>query len=294
MTARIPLIYLVALAALVVAWAAPRFEDLAAAAILAPALPALTAGALYLTAHALRMLRLGLLALDERERVAPLILCHGLTAFPCSLLPFKIGEFLRLAAFFHVFGYRRKALAVWLVERFGDLVVLTAVLAGFFLLEGNIAAQSKGVLAVMVLGISLALFSLFALSKLLYFLNHHLVLSGRRQRRDLHILRAGEFLFGLEAEVRNSIRGRWVAFLLLSVFVWALELLAFWQLLATFTHQEASLGAMFADGFLAGFSTNGQGFAPSFEAHRSATLIALAALAALPLWSMRRRGAATP
>ena len=293
MTLRVSLTYLAALALLVVAWAAPRVEDVAAAFV-APALPVLLAGILYLMAHGLRMLRLGLLTLDERERVAPLILCHGLTAFPSSLLPFKIGEFLRLAAFFHVFGYRTKALAVWLVERFGDLVVLTTVLAGFFLLEGDIAAQSKGVLAIMVLGISLALFSLVALSKLLHFLNHHLVLSGRRQRRDLAILRIGELLFDLEAQVRESIRGRWVAFLLLSVFVWALELLAFWQLVSTFAQRDTGLGAMFAEGFLAGVSLNGHGFAPSFEAYRSATLIVLAALAALPLLALRGRSAATP
>ena len=293
MTARVPIIYMAALVVLVVAWAVPRLEGFTAVAFTAPALPALIAAALYLTAHGLRMLRLGLLSLDERERVAPLILCHGLTAFPCSLLPFKMGELLRLAAFFHVFGYRRKALAVWLVERFGDLVILTAVLAGFFVWEGDMAAQSEGVLAAMVLGIALALFSLLALSKLLYFLNHHLVLSGHR-RRDLHILRLSEFLFDLEAEVHDSIRGRWIAFMLLSAFVWALEILAFWQLLSILAHHEASLGTLFADGFLGGLSLSGEGFMHGFEAHRSATLIVLAAAAAAPLWLARSRAPTTP
>lgn len=69
------------------------------------------------------MLRLALLTLDERYKAFPLILAHTLTAFPSSFLPFKIGEVLRLAAFFHVFKRRQKALAVWMAERFGDVLV---------------------------------------------------------------------------------------------------------------------------------------------------------------------------
>ena len=58
---------------------------------------------LYIGSHVLRMLRLIMLTIDERDKARPLVAAHGLTAFPGSLLPFKIGELLRLASFFNVY-----------------------------------------------------------------------------------------------------------------------------------------------------------------------------------------------
>jgi len=127
-------IYLALLLAVVVGWlwrsapAVAEFADAHWAGLLGIT-------ALYLCSHVLRMLRLVLLTLDKRNDAFPLVSAHALTALPSSFLPFKLGEVLRLAAFFRVFDTRQKAIAVWLAERFGDVLVITVFIFGLYLLD---------------------------------------------------------------------------------------------------------------------------------------------------------------
>ena len=273
MTRDVPRIYLMLLAGVVVGWVALRQQDAAQAVGEAALPPVLGACALYLCSHLFRMLRLTLLTLDDRHRALPLISAHALTAFPSSLLPFKIGEVLRLASFYHVYGYRQKALAVWLIERFGDLIVLAVLIVGLTLLQRDAADIPLEVLSLVVLGLSLGLLCLFALSKILHYLNRHLVLTGHR-RRDLALLRLSDFIFRLELDIQRSITGRWAGFLLLSAFVWATEILAFAKFLEVARHQGAHPAAMFSDAFFTGMSLSGSQFAHVFEIYRSGALIA--------------------
>ncbi len=136
-------IYLVLLLAVVIGWLwlrAPAIAGLGRDTLWAGLLGITV---LYLCSHVLRMLRLVLLTLNERIKAFPLILAHTLTAFPSSFLPFKLGEILRLAGFFRVFEMRQKALAVWLAERFGDVLVITTFILGLYLLNIKVIRVGK-------------------------------------------------------------------------------------------------------------------------------------------------------
>ena len=282
-------IYLMLLVSVVGGWVILRQQNVLQALGEAALLSILGACALYLCSHLFRMLRLALLTLDDRHQALPLIFAHALTAFPSSLLPFKIGEFLRLASFYYVYGYRQKALAVWLIERFGDLVVLAVLIVGLMLFQQDASGIPLGFLSLVVLGLSLGLLSLLSLSKILHYLSRHLVLTGQK-RRDLALLRASDALFRIELDIHKSITGRWAGFLVLSAFIWSMEILAFAQFLKIARHEGMHLSAMFSDAFLTGVSLSGNQFAQLFEICRSGALIAgTLAMMGVLLFSVRGR-----
>lgn len=219
-----PRLYLVLLAALVAGWLVMHAGVLGARG--SAGMPLLLgATSLYLCSHLVRMLRLALLTLDQRDKAAALVAAHTLTAFPSSFLPFKIGELLRLAAFVHVFDGRSKALAVWLAERFGDVVVLSAFILALYLFDVDLPATLRLVLLVFLLATMLGLLSLFAVAKTLVYLNRHLVLSSH-SARGLALLRASHALRLLELDIYHSLEGRLSGFALLSILVWTLEIAA--------------------------------------------------------------------
>ena len=91
--------------------------------------------ALYTFSHTFRVIRLVFLTLDQRSQALPLVLVHVLTSLPSSLLPFKLGEFLRLSAFIHIYKSKMKGIAVWLTERLSDILIL-ALFIYFLYLTG--------------------------------------------------------------------------------------------------------------------------------------------------------------
>lgn len=230
--------------------------------------------ALYGAAHVSRMLRLALLTLDQRDKAAPLAAAHALTAFPSSLLPFKIGEILRLAALFHVYGYRRKALAVWLAERFGDVLVIAALILALYLLQVEVPAAMQRVFVLFVVISAFGLLALFAVAKTFVYLNRHLVLSSHSPR-GLALLRASHALRQLELDIYRSVEGRLAGLVLVSVLIWVLEiaaLLLFIRLVAT---GWSGFGPLFAQGLMASLAGSASA---AFGLYRSLALIALTAL----------------
>lgn len=241
---------------------------------------------LYLCSHVIRMLRLILLTLDERNKAFPLIVAHTLTAFPSSFLPFKLGEVLRLAAFFRVFEARQKALAVWLAERFGDVLVITAFILGLYLFNISVPPAMRTVFVLFVLVSGIGLVGLFAVAKVFVYLNRHLVLTSLTPR-GLALLRTSHVLRRLEAAIYKSVEGRISGFLLLSVLIWSFEILA----LSLFINQlgigEPDFAALFASGLLASLP-GGDGSSNVFGIYQSLALVALTAVFLLAVWLAAR------
>ena len=238
---------------------------------------------LYLCSHVFRMLRLILLTLDKRDKAFPLVAVHPLTAFPSSFLPFKLGEILRLAGFFHVFDTRQKALAVWLAERFGDVLVITTFILGLYLFNIAVPHAMRIVFILFVLASVLGLGGLFAIAKVFVYLNRHLVLTSLTPR-GLVLLRMSHMLRGLEVAIYRSVEGRLAGFLLLSVLIWSFETLA----LALFINQldigEPDFAALFVSGLLASLP----GGSNSFGIYQSLALAALTLLFLLVVWLAAR------
>lgn len=243
---------------------------------------------IYLGSHLLRMARLALLTLDERDRAFPVMAAHALTAFPSSFLPYKLGEVLRLAAFSHVYRGRRRAFAVWLVERFGDILVISAFILALYVFNVRVPAAMRTVFLLFVGASALGLLSLFAVSKVFVYLNRRLVLTSH-SRRGLALLRASHALRRLEMDVHRSVDGRFTGVLLLSFLVWAVELLTLTLFLRSHAAQGAeSLAILFVSGLLASIPG---GVAPGIEGfglYQSIALVALALAALAVVWTVFR------
>lgn len=239
---------------------------------------------LYLFSHVLRMLRLVLLTLDERSNAFALVSAHTLTAFPSSFLPFKLGEILRLAAFFRVFESRQKGLAVWLAERFGDVLVISAFILGLYLLNIDVPPAMRTVFVLFVLASGTALLGLFAIAKVFVYLNRHLVLTSLTPR-GLVLLRTSHRLRGLELAIHKSLEGRFSGFLLLSVLVWSFEIMALSLFINQLAIGEPDFAALFASGLLASLPGGGSN---SFGIYQSLALVALTIVFLLTAWLATR------
>jgi uncharacterized membrane protein YbhN (UPF0104 family) len=238
---------------------------------------------LYLCSHLFRMLRLVLLTLDEREKAFPLIAAHALTAFPSSFLPFKIGEMLRLAAFFYVYDRRRKAFAVWLNERFGDMLVISSFIFCLYIFKVNVPPPMHFVLITFLLITAIGLMSLFAVAKVFVYLNRHLVLASH-SKRGLTILRFNHVLRQLELDIYNSVKGRFLGLILLSVLIWGIEILALSLFIKQFSIGEPDFAALFVTGLLGSLPGGSAVGASSFGLYQSLALVALILLFSVAYW----------
>ncbi|MEZ7781121.1 lysylphosphatidylglycerol synthase domain-containing protein [Cupriavidus gilardii] len=234
--------------------------------------------AVYLGSHLFRMLRLALLTLDERDKIFPLMAAHGLTAFPSSFLPFKLGEILRLAAFFRVYDRHRKAFAVWLVERFGDVLVIACFILGLYLFKVDIPDSMRIIFVLFVMVSVIGLVGLFAFAKALVYLNRHLVLSSH-SRRGLVLLRFSHALQTLEADIRRSVESRVSGFILLSVLVWSTEIAALSLFVHRFSSGNPDFSALFVSGLLASVAGDAAGGTAAFGFYQSLCLATVALVA---------------
>lgn len=263
--------YLLTLALLALGWLALQARG--GAAWPAPDLLLAGAIALYAGSHGVRMLRLGLLTLDQRDKALPLVSAHALTAFPSALIPFKIGEVLRLAAFRHVFGHWRKALAVWLAERFADVLVLAACILALYLLDVRLPESMRWIFLLFVLASLFGLLGLFAVATTFVYLNRHLVLASH-STRGLRLLKASHALRNLGLGIQRSVEGRMSGLLLLSILIWALEIAAFALFARRLADNAPDAGAMFAAGLMASLP-GGAASSGAFGLLQSFALVAL-------------------
>ena len=238
---------------------------------------------LYIASHVFRMLRLALLTLDERDKASALIVAHTLTAFPSSFLPIKTGELLRLAAFFHVFDYRRKAFAIWLAERFGDVLMITAFIIGFYLFKVSVPNSMRAVFIIFTLISVFGLLSLFAVANVFVYLNRHLVLTSH-STRGLMLLRVSHALRLLELDIYKSVEGRLTGFLLLSVLIWGLEIASLTLFINHFSIRGPDFASMFTSGLLAGLRGGIIGETSAFALYQSLALAFLTLLFLTILW----------
>lgn len=278
-------IYLIVLIVLIAGWIVVWLPPLSDQwrAINAGALVGI--GIVYLTSHVLRMIRLALLSLDERERIPGLMVAHVATAFPGSLIPFKIGELLRLLSFMHVFGYRRKALAIWIAERLADVSVITIFVLLLHLFKISIPSAMRGVFVAFAAVGSLCLLALFAIAKLFVYLNRHLVLNSASER-GLRLLKASHAIRQLELDVHKAVEGRFTAFLLLSLLIWGIEIAALAMFINLHSASQGDFLTLFADGLFASLPGGVVREASSFGYHRSLTLAVMTLVALGVLWRL--------
>lgn len=235
---------------------------------------------LYLCSHILRMSRLFLLTLDSRKNAFPLISTHALTALPSSLLPFKLGEVLRLTGFLYICDNRQKAIALWLTERFGDVLVITIFICALYLFDIRVSPDMRIIFITFLLVSGISLFGLFAVANSFIYLNRHLILTSL-SKRGLLILRTSHALRNLEKSIYRSVEGRVSGFLLLSILIWIFEILALSLFIKLLSIGDTNFSELFSLGLLAGLSSSGPS---TFGSYQSLALVVLTIIFMLVAW----------
>ncbi|WP_419341979.1 lysylphosphatidylglycerol synthase domain-containing protein [Achromobacter sp. PD1] len=270
-------IYLAGLLILIFGWLAYHFDALGVATSSFGIITLTVAAVFYTLGHVLRMARLTLLTLDERQASFDLVTAHALTAFPSSLIPFKLGEILRLSAFFHVYDGRQKALAVWVSERFGDVVVLTGLILCLYLFNFEVPSSVRALFFIFVIASSLGLAIFFAVTKVFVYLNRHLVLSSHTPR-GLWILKASYALRAFEATIPRSIEGRLSALLLISMLIWGCEIAAVTVATRQIMTAYPDIAEIVTSGLLASIASSNEQVETAALVYQSVSVIALSLL----------------
>lgn len=201
---------------------------------------------MYAFSHVFRMLRLALLTLDKREQILPLLSCHAVTALPSALLPFKIGEILRLGSFVYAIP-GRQAFAIWLAERFCDISVIALFILALYFFKVDVPPQLRLIFIMFFIFSLLALTAFFAVAKVFIYLNRHLVLSSH-SNHGLQLLKVSHQLRLLEENILRCFEGRFASIVLLSILVWACEMVGIGLFIKSISVDTKALSQFFLAG----------------------------------------------
>lgn len=199
-------------------------------AVLAALLP-------FMLAQCLRGLRLFLLIYDRRMRFGEVFSAHFMTIPLTHLLPFKLGELLRIGILGCLLQNPSRAiLAVW-TERIYDIVAVLLILAVLTISggQGLTAHASFIILAGSFLFISFSLF--FVIPENLSMLKRYL-LTRDDDPRSLTKLHYVDRLHGILRHAADVWSAHWATVTWLSAAIWLLELTWLWILLDHFGHGE--------------------------------------------------------
>lgn len=244
--------------------------------------PAEVAGALampvfvYGLAHALRAVRLGVLLGAGRAR--RLLGLYFYTAACSAVIPFKLGELVRINEIAWWSGsYWRGLLIVW-IERVFDVVALGGM-ALFILGTGAQEPKDIGLLLWAIGGfVFVTVLFFFIVPEQLCALNLH-VMRSYTGRKAVHILRMLDSCYQLFDQVRPLLAGKLVTLSLLTLFIWGAELLAVAMLFDSnpWLGAVTSLVRQFA--LVLGDGGRAAGLVAGFEDVKMLALIALGAVA---------------
>lgn len=200
---------------------------------------------LYLASHFFRVVRLAILTLDDRKKILPLASAHIFTALPAFFLPFKLGEVIRLASFLIVFKDIKKSLAVWLVERLSDIIILNIAIIILYLAGISISFEMKILFTAFLVIAIFLLIGLYAISRTFIYLNRFLVLTSR-SKRGMALLKISYAIWEFELTIKQVVKDRKSAIFLASSFVWISEILALSIYLQNEIGNLESYGRLFA------------------------------------------------
>jgi len=193
--------------------------------------PALVA---YLGAHVFRMVRTLVVLGNSVRSVRLVVLAHAVSAPWTGLLPFKVGELVRMYAIGHVTdGFWHGLRAVWIERTFDAVLIAIAVLIALTTLpEVGHAVVPVGIVSVGLLlataGAVIALPENLATAKLWVM---------RRYTTDWS-LRTLAFLDDMGDAVKRLgelVRGKLATLSVLTAAIWSLEVLGLWLLVGDFS-----------------------------------------------------------
>jgi hypothetical protein len=184
------------------------------------------AGLVYLTGHALRILRLALLIGGWRVGFRDIASFHLMTATVSLTAPLKLGEVYRVVEMTSLAGGFVRALAIAWCERTLDMLVLLALLV---LAIGQTTGEASGFGGVTVLAASFVTVTAIAFFILPDNLRRLAVLIIRRydDPRTISVLRMVDQLRHAILEAPNLVRRKVASLATLTAFIWMCEMACF-------------------------------------------------------------------
>lgn len=231
---------------------------------------------LYGLAHALRAARLGVLL--GVGRVRHLLGLYFYSAACSAVIPFKLGELVRINEIAWWSGsYWRGLLIVW-IERAYDVVVLSGMIL-FILNTGVQGPKGIGLLLSVIGGfVFLTVLLFFIVPEQLCALNLH-VMRNYKGRKAVHILRMLDSCYQLFDQVRPLLAGKLVTLSLLTLFIWSAELLAVAMLFDSPPWLGAVTSLLRQFALVLGDGGRATGFMADFEDVKMLALITLGVVA---------------
>jgi hypothetical protein len=184
----------------------------------------------YMAGHALRVLRLALIAADARIGLRDLAAFHLLSSAVSLAIPFKLGELFRITELSNfVGGILRSAIIVW-IERTFDIAVLVLLLTIAVVLEPAVIRDLMPILSVSALFVLLSLVLVFLVPDNLRRVAIYIICryNSRRSVGALKLISATRRAIG---EVPRLLRGRTSALAAVTLLIWTCELLSLGLLL---------------------------------------------------------------
>ncbi|WP_213733609.1 lysylphosphatidylglycerol synthase domain-containing protein [Citrobacter europaeus] len=178
----------------------------------------------YIVAHFLRAIRLGVLL--KAQKIRKLLSLHFYTAACSAVIPFKLGELIRINEVSRwENNYCKGILIVW-IERIFDVVALS-ILALLIYLSGGVQvlAGMWGLLWIMLAFVFFSIVMFFVLPEQLSALNLHVIRSyrGRKAIKILHLL---DIISSILEKVRPIVSEKILTLSILTIFIWIFELVS--------------------------------------------------------------------
>ncbi|OSM04905.1 hypothetical protein MAIT1_03013 [Magnetofaba australis IT-1] len=223
------LFVIAAIGLLALAWLAPPGAALSAYWRI-DAASLLMAGGLYLLSHLMRVLRLGLLlAKHEEFSLMRLGQAHLFTAGLSLLLPFKLGEGMRIVELGHLTGGLWRGFALVWLERVFDALMLLPLLLLALGGDANTDATTPLILSLTLFAVA-TLLAFVVLPQNLTYLIHRLI----RRHHSQRALLALDLMHRIRSRllhVTDMARGKLATLVTLSFVIWFCEIGLFWLLL---------------------------------------------------------------
>lgn len=184
------------------------------------AVAAIAVTVLFLCVHLIKMMRLYLIVMESGMSFDRFVPAYLRTTLVNLLIPYKLGEIYRVAAFSRISGGFRTGFFSVLIDRFFDTLALVMILLPYqLLIAGKVTVPTLLLTAFLV--VVLMAYRVFLPSYT--FLNRYIITS-RDSKRSMMALAALEKAGGYYRYANGLVTGRYGILLLFSLAAWILEI----------------------------------------------------------------------
>ena len=198
---------------------------------------------LYLLAHIGRLLRLMVIIIEHNRAFHSIIQLYALIAQAGFVLPFKLGELFRVTELSHFFGSFKTGFSVVVVERFFDAMTLLFLLLVVDFLGGISQGGTPVFIPFLIILVLFMFIFYFFFSKTCHYFRS-LVLSSSSSQRGIVVLQCLNFTEAIYLTFRNTIRGRPLLLIVLSLGIWCAEIYNMIYFLAALSGTKESIGVL--------------------------------------------------